>query len=98
MKLPVYVFLSPYASVGIDNLNDAKPGDLIITNYRAMSEDYIFVGESEFEFDFRKKSEVAADMVKAIKEAKEKLVNDHAIKLKKINDQLSKMLAISYEA
>jgi len=98
MKLPVYIFLSTYASVGIDNLEDAKPGDLILTNLRDWNPDYLLVGESVVDVDFRKKSDIAADMVTNILKKKSDLEKDYEAKMRKIDDQLANMLAITHEA
>ena len=98
MKLPVYIFLSTYASVGIDNLEDAKPGDLILTNLRDWNPDYLLVGEAEVEVDFRQKKDIASDMVNNILRKKQELEKDYEAKMRKIEDQLANMLAITYES
>ena len=98
MKLPVYIFLSTYSSVGIDNLEDAKLGDLILTNLRDWNPNYLLVGESVVDVDFRKKSDIAADMVTNILKQKSELEKDYKTKMRKIDDQLANMLAITYEA
>jgi hypothetical protein len=98
MKLPVYVFLSPYATVGIDNLDQAQVHDLTIYTRPDMGTGYVLVGQTEVEFDLRSKDQVAADMIQQLQIAKDLLIEEHQEKLQKINDQLANMMALSYEA
>jgi len=56
------------------------------------------VGESVVDVDFRKKSDIAADMVTNILKKKSDLEKDYEAKMRKIDDQLANMLAITYEA
>lgn len=98
MKLPVYVFLSPYATVSIDNIENAKPHDLTIYTKDDFGVGYVLVGKTEIEFDLKGKEEIAAGVIQNLRLAKDLLIEEHEAQLRKINTQIANMAAITYEA